>query len=876
MNLRFTILAFLIAISNVATADDALPRSLDPRLTVELFAEQPQVRTPTGIDVDAHGRVWVIESNTHFRPDDYDGHPTDRLLILADTDGDGRCDDVQTFADGFTFAMSVAVRPVWMDPIDVSSSDVAQRDVNDPQQVVLCTRHDIFLLEDRDRDNVCDVQTPLIHLETENRYPHNGLAGLAFDADGWMYFGIGQNHGQPYRMISHEAVRNRLVSMGTQRNSFSPVENIVMHVSPTCGGEGPGIANAIVAPHPHNSLLQNVERYSVGERESALSTSYVNTIDQSPLQVFLATRKELLLLEDTDGDDVCDRRTTLARLHTQGNYPHNGLAGFAFDASGWMYFGFGENLGEDYRLVSLEGEDVADADGTAKDEVGVITGGGEGGSIFRMRPDGSGLSRWSTGYWNPHASCSDAFGHLFTVDNDPDSRPPCRLIHVIEGGDSGYRFRNGRKGLHPFTAWNGEIIGTLPMVAGTGEAPSGMVACEHPLWPSDLMGNLLVTSWGDHRIDRFQLIPAGGSFESIPEPLIVGGENFRPVGAALGPDGSLYCSDWVLKDYNLHGQGRVWRIRPVEAASNTTSEPSLEELATSNNRRVLQQGLASMYLPARRLAARRLAEMQPNVLVNLVRNHSASERSRYEALSALILHPDDNQTRVIKAYVPVEEAPFDSIQTLLSLHFEESPTVTQLLELIETPSSEAAAAVRAYGGVDGPPMTDPQFLLAGMDQLTPLLRVLGASQTPTAVTMLNRVAAAGDPFVESRLVSLLAQTLSEEQFESTLKSDAELSPRLTSLVLLGARRAYPQSLQCAEAGLACSACRSHADWQYSGWPRSGSTVCVPRWTGCLDRSSPNSDLFLATVAALELLDGQSPQDFDKTPAGRVRPPVAAR
>ena len=80
----------------------------------------------------------------------------------------------------------------------------------------------------------------------------------------------------------------------------------------------------------------------------------------------------------------------------------------------------------------------------------------------------------------------DAFGRLFAVDNDPDSRPPCRLLHIVEGGDYGYRFRNGRKGLHPFTAWNGELPGTLGMVAGTGEAPSGVVAYEADNLPDGL------------------------------------------------------------------------------------------------------------------------------------------------------------------------------------------------------------------------------------------------------------------------------------------------------------------------------------------------------------------------------------------------------
>ena len=98
------------------------------------------------------------------------------------------------------------------------------------------------------------------------------------------------------------------------------------------------------------------------------------------------------------------------------------------------------------------------------------------------------------------------------------------------------------------------------MVAGTGEAPSGILAYEHDAFPEEYLGNLIVTSWGDHRIDRFQLQPKGASFESVAEPFIVGGENFRPVGIALAPDGSLYVSDWVLRDYKIHGKGRVWRI----------------------------------------------------------------------------------------------------------------------------------------------------------------------------------------------------------------------------------------------------------------------------------------------------------------------------
>ncbi len=262
--------------------------------------------------------------------------------------------------------------------------------------------------------------------------------------------------------------------------------------------------------------------------------------------IYVATRAEVFRLRDTDNDGKSDERTRICYLETAGNYPHNGLSGFAFDFAGNVYFGFGENLGADYKLIGSDGKS--------------LSGGGEGGNIYCCDPEGKNLRRVATGFWNPFHLCFDAFGRLFAVDNDPDSRPPCRLLHIVEGGDYGYRFRNGRKGVHPFTAWNGELPGTLPMVAGTGEAPSGVLAYESDNLPEEYRGDLLVTSWGDHRLERYRLKPRGASFSAEMTPVLRGDENFRPVGLALAPDGSLYFSDWVDKSYNVHGKGRVWRL----------------------------------------------------------------------------------------------------------------------------------------------------------------------------------------------------------------------------------------------------------------------------------------------------------------------------
>jgi putative membrane-bound dehydrogenase-like protein len=354
----------------------APPEVRDPDLVLELIAKEPDIVTPTGIAVDQRGRIWCLENHTHQRGTDYKGPSSDRIRVFEDFGPDGRARKVWTFAEGFRDAM-----------------------------------------------------------------------GLTFGPDGSLY---------------------------------------------------------------------------------------------------LATRSTIYRLQ-IDGDREAGREV-LVKLETQGTYPHNGLCGFAWDGHGNLIFGLGENLGEPYRLVGSDGA--------------TLTGGGEGGSMYRCQPDGSKLERLATRFWNPFAHCVDAQGRLFAVDNDPDARGPCRLLHVVPGGDYGYRFQYGRKGLHPFNAWNGELPGTLPMVAGTAEAPSGVLAADFTSLPSAYRGQLLVTSWGDHTIESFTLSPRGASFTAQSRIIVRGDEDFRPVALAAAPDGSVVFSDWVDRSYPVHGKGRIWRLRP--------------------------------------------------------------------------------------------------------------------------------------------------------------------------------------------------------------------------------------------------------------------------------------------------------------------------
>ncbi len=271
----------------------------------------------------------------------------------------------------------------------------------------------------------------------------------------------------------------------------------------------------------------------------------------------VATRSEVVRIRDANNDGTAEQREVLLTLKTAAEYPHNGLAGLALGPDERLYVGQGENFGEAYELIA--------ADGTKQ------IGGGEGGNIFSCSQDGKDLNRIATGFWNPFGMCFDNESRLWTVGNDPDAMPPCRLLQVIPGGDYGFQFRFGRAGTHPLLSWNGEFPGTLPMAAGTGEAPCAVLVYGNSLW---------VSSWGDNRVERYELTADGASWLSKTEVVIQGDANFRPVGMAVAPDGSIYITDWVDRSYPVHGKGRLWRVSHREKSEPVASLASLPELTS--------------------------------------------------------------------------------------------------------------------------------------------------------------------------------------------------------------------------------------------------------------------------------------------------------
>ena len=78
-----------------------------PGFKVELVASEPMVKDPVFVDWDDQGRMWVGELRTYMI--DLDGSNENerksRVMVLEDTDGDGKMDKSTAFVDDMINAL---------------------------------------------------------------------------------------------------------------------------------------------------------------------------------------------------------------------------------------------------------------------------------------------------------------------------------------------------------------------------------------------------------------------------------------------------------------------------------------------------------------------------------------------------------------------------------------------------------------------------------------------------------------------------------------------------------------------------------------------------------------------------------------------------
>lgn len=99
--------------TSVAELPDANPEAelksfvVPEGLEVNLFASEPMIQKPVQMNWDAQGRLWVVCSTTypHIKPGEA---AKDLVVVLEDTDADGKADKSTPFADGLHIPTALA------------------------------------------------------------------------------------------------------------------------------------------------------------------------------------------------------------------------------------------------------------------------------------------------------------------------------------------------------------------------------------------------------------------------------------------------------------------------------------------------------------------------------------------------------------------------------------------------------------------------------------------------------------------------------------------------------------------------------------------------------------------------------------------------
>jgi putative membrane-bound dehydrogenase-like protein len=148
----------------------------DSDLEVSLFAAEPMLYNPTNMDIDHKGRVWLCEAYNYRNDVNHVPYEKkgDKILILEDSDGDGKADKSTVFYQGEDVNAALGICVLG-------------------NKIIVSASPNVFLFTDEDGDDIPDKKEILFKTAGGLQNDH-GVHAMVFGPDGKLYFSFG-NYG---------------------------------------------------------------------------------------------------------------------------------------------------------------------------------------------------------------------------------------------------------------------------------------------------------------------------------------------------------------------------------------------------------------------------------------------------------------------------------------------------------------------------------------------------------------------------------------------------------------------------------------------------------------------------------------------------------
>jgi quinoprotein glucose dehydrogenase len=265
----------------------------------------------------------------------------------------------------------------------------------------------------------------------------------------------------------------------------------------------------------------------------------------------------LWLFRDENKDGEADSKKSL--LHGFGvrvGFLGHDLHGLRIGPDGKLYFTIGDR-----------GAHVITKDGSNER----VVANHEEGVVYRCNLDGSSLHIFARGLRNPQELAFDAYGNLWTGDNNSDGGDPARWVYLVEGGDSGWRVgyqfikEPNARGVWLsermcYPQFPGQAAFMLPPIANIANGPSGLTYYPGVGLPERYANHFFLCDFrgsSGSGVHSFGVRPWGAGFEVTDlHPFIW---ELLATDCDFGYDGSFYISDWV-EGWNKTGKGRLYRM----------------------------------------------------------------------------------------------------------------------------------------------------------------------------------------------------------------------------------------------------------------------------------------------------------------------------